>query len=170
VLGAVHLGQLGYGFVHQVFSGHVKTVGEVIDLLVSSQCLVYVVLDAADVPYDAGLLSEHLLALDSLQAGADHRCRLVAAFVLEQLFGAWQLPESVIFKRVPDDFDVTVPQVEEVATIWWQIRSDLDWVLIWPEYQVLLAYFSVDLDVAGLVLYLDPLGSSCLVIAWWLLT
>ena len=74
---------------------------------------------------------------------------------LEQLFGPWQLSESIVLKSVPDNLDVTIPHVEEIASIGGEVRSDLDRIFVNSENQESFSNLVINLNQTGLVLNLE---------------
>ena len=65
MLESMNFSQLCHRFVHQVFASNIEGAWKVVDLLIPLQALIHTVLDRADIPDDACLLSEHIFAHDA---------------------------------------------------------------------------------------------------------
>lgn len=104
-----------------------------VNFLVPLHLLVNSVLDRTHVPDD----TRHWRSLDRHLGSCNSR------WLRLKLFWVWKLSEPIVFERMPDDFDITVSHVEVVSSIWRQVWSDLDRILVNSENQVLLSYFIV---------------------------
>jgi hypothetical protein len=96
--------------VHAVLAGDLSGLGEVIDFLVASECLIHLRLDVAARP---------------------HHCELLVSLS--------RLPESVIFKQVTDQSDVyLIILLKIIPSILWLVRPYTYWVYVWTEAYVFL--------------------------------
>lgn len=73
VLHSVYLLEFGDGFVHQILPSDVEGTWKMVDFLISLESLVNTIFDRTDIPYQARLLFQHILAHDSLE-GSAHDC------------------------------------------------------------------------------------------------
>ena len=105
--------------------------------LVSLKCLINSIFERGNIPYNTRhgwCLNKH-----ALRPSNSRGCCLV-------LLRIWQLPEAIIFERVPYNFDITVPHIEIVTSVRRQIWSDLDRIFVNSKHQILLSYFVCDFD------------------------
>lgn len=114
-----------------------------VDLLVTLHGLVNLVLNWAHIPDDAGLRFENVFTHYSREWSSID-CTWLKLNICLEFFWAGQFSEPIILQSVSDDFDVTVPHVEEVTSVGWQIRPDLNGILVNSKDKVLLAQFVVD--------------------------
>lgn len=84
----------------------------------------------------------HLLVLvksvvDCLLDGADGPKDCPDSIVVLVSLPSYRLnvSEPVIFKRVPNDFNVAVMEVKVIAAVLWLIRTDRDWVFVGSEHE-----------------------------------
>jgi hypothetical protein len=117
----------------------------VIDLLVPLQTLINHIFDTTYIPNNRRVLFKHVFTYYSSEG-----CSIYSPWILssrlDEFFRRWQLSKAIIFQCVPDDFDIAVPHVKKVTSIWRQIRSNLNRILIDSEHQVLFPDLVVDLD------------------------
>jgi hypothetical protein len=96
--------------VHAVLAGDLSGLGEVIDFLVASECLIHLRLDVAARP---------------------HHCELLVSLS--------RLPESVIFKQVTDQSDVyLIILLKVITSVLWLVRPNTYWVYVRTEAYVFL--------------------------------
>lgn len=101
-------------FIHEIFPSDVIRLREVVDLLISLKDLVYLRFHGRAAPHDSPVFGLRVRGL----------------------------PETVIFKRVTNDFHIALMKFEVVATVGWLERTDCYGVFIWPKYKKLLLKLS----------------------------
>ena len=114
MLSTMDLAQFRYLSVHEIFTGHVKRAREVVYFLILIERIKNGFLDGTNRPENCPTAIIELVIL-------------TGTFLLDT-------SESIVFHRVPYNLNVTVVKVEIVSTILGLVRSNRDWILIWPKH------------------------------------
>ena len=109
VFDAMNLAELRYLPVHEILASHIKRAGKVIDFLVLLERLVNCLLYRSNRPEESPSAVVILVCL---------------------LLFYLHVTEAIILKSVADYLDVAVVEVEVVAIVLRQVRTDCDWVFI----------------------------------------
>ena len=64
--------------------------------------------------------------------------RPASIIVLIRLMAEFNITETVVLKRVPDNLNVTVVQEKVVTTVLRHVRSNRNWIFVWTEDQEIL--------------------------------